>query len=372
MTAEPLPDWLEHYLCVPAWVLFKSLPENEILWVNESLARNMAKDRRWFVGRDAGEVWIDSRADSPGYDRRAVEENRVIDAISYGHDLNRRWRWLSARLTPVGKRRVLIICEDITARIRLAGLRLVLGRSVAGEPRGRFGESFARKLLEGATLEDLCASEGLQPAEVLGKLGRMVADQSAPGEGIRLPDTDACEPATVSHLPDWLGFYWDLPGPAIFLSYPELDVLWVNHFVLERNEVRQEDVVGMNVYDLWSAAEIESGIVRAMREHRCVDTLRQGQNLQGRQQWMFAHITPVGTDRILVLGENVTADIQLQALRLLLGLNPAGPDAPVKISDAFARLLLDGASVANICAALEMPADEVLGQAGLIMGNRAS
>jgi len=372
MTAEPLPDWLEHYLCVPAWVLFKSYPENQILWVNESLARNMEKDREWFIGRDGSEVWIDSRADAPGHDRRAIEENRVVDAISYGHDLNGKWRWLDARLTPVGKDRVLIICEDITARIRLAGLRLVLGRGLAGGPRGRFGESFARKLLEGATLEDLCAAENMQAAEVLGKLGRMVADQSTPGEGIHIPDTDTCEPATGADLPDWLGFYWDLPGPVIFISYPKLDALWVNHFVLERNDVRQEDVVGMNAYDVWSADEIESGIGRAMREHRCIDTLRQGQNLKGRQQWMFAHITPVGNDRVLVLGENVTADIQLQALRLLLGLNPTGSDAPVKVSDAFARLLLDGASVANICAALEMPPDEVLGQASLIMGDRAS
>jgi PAS domain S-box-containing protein len=370
-TAEALPDWLEHYLRVPAWVLYKSVPENQILWVNESIARDMGKGREWFVGRSASEVWMDSRAESPRQDQRAVDENRTIDAISFGRDLNGDWRWLDARLTPIGKRRVLIICDDITARIRLAGLRLVLGRGVAGEPRGRFGESFARRLLEGASLDEICAAEKMEPAEVLGKLGRIVAEQSPPGEGIPIP-APADASARDADLPDWLSFYSNLPGPAIFLTYPELTVLWVNHFVLERNGVRQEDVVGIDAHEVWADVKnLREVVDRAMHERRTIDTFSQGHNLRGRQQWTIVRTTPVNRDRLLLLGENVTADIQLQALRLLLGLNPAGSAAPAKISEAFARLLLDGASVANICAALELSPDEVLGQASLVMGDRA-
>jgi hypothetical protein len=368
MTIE-LPEWLEYYMQVPAWVLFKSVPENRIYWVNESLAESLDKDREWFVGKSISDIWTDSRIEVPGNDRRAVEENKVIDAVSEGRDVNGEWRWLDSRFTPVGKERVLIIIEDITARIKLAGLRLVLGRGLAGESRGDFGEEFAQHLLEGASLDSICKAEHAQPAEILAKLGRLVGESTEPPEGIKVPlpvDHDTAG----KDLPDWLDFYWTLPGPVVLLDYPPLTVLWVNQFILERNEMTMEQIVGIDGHQVWAnLSEWLSVVERTMRENRSIDSLQQTKNLRGRQQWMAVRTLPLGPERLLVLGDDVTAAIRLQALRLLLGLNPVGPAGPVTISDAFARLLLGGATVGNICAALELSQDQVLGQATMILGH---
>jgi hypothetical protein len=69
------------------------------------------------------------------------------------------------------------------------------------------------------------------------------------------------------------------------------------------------------------------------------------------------------------MGEDVTARIRVQALRLLLAIRDDAGEAPGGvIDDAFARLILDGASIANLCAALGLSESEVLGRLGAILG----
>ncbi len=362
-----LPEWLDHYLNVPSWVLYSDVVNDQVRWVNKRLAEDLEKPREWFVGRASTEIWSDSQERRAG--RRALEEKRSIDIIGDGRDLRGNWRWLDARLTPIDDTHLLIVCQDVTARIQLAGLRLVLGRGLAGKSQGQFSEDFARQLLEGASLEEICKARSMTSAEVLGKLGRLVGEQAEPDPGLNVPPPVEEPPTVVEGVPDWVQHYWDLPGPAGLLDYPALSVLWVNRQVLERNRMRLEDVVGLNAHDVWKdITDWPVVIDRTMGERRSLDFVHHGHNLRGEQQWLAVHTTPVGKDRILILAEDVTADIRLQALRLLLGLNPPKGDEAVEVSDAFARLLLDGASVANIAAALEMTGDEVRGQAGLLLG----
>lgn len=363
--AASLPDWLRHYVKVPAWVLYGTV--DHMMWVNERLAWDMGKPREWFVGRSSKEIWTDSQDRNAG--QLALAEHRSIDVIGDGRDLHGKWRWLDARLTPVDDEHLLIVCEDVTARIQLAGLRLILGRGLAAKSEGQFSEEFARQLLQGASLEEICNARSMTPADVLAKLGRLVGEQTDVESGVRVPPPVEDASAPGEGVPDWVEFYRDLPGPVVLLDYPALEVLWVNREVLERNRMRPDEVVGLSARDLWQDAPEWMEIVeRTMTERRSFDTVQQGQNLRGEQQWMAVHTTPLARDRLLVLSEDVTADIRLQALRLLLGLNPPGARPAAQISEAFARLLLDGATVANITTALEMSADEVRGQAGLILG----
>ncbi len=364
--SERLPDWLKHYLRVPAWVLFVEMPSERILWVNDRLAADLGERRPWFVGRAVGEIWTDSHKRRSGH--RAIEENRSIDVIGDGRDLRGTWRWLDARITPIAGNRLLVICQDISARIKLAGLRLVLGRSFSTETRESFSEDFARQLLEGASLEDICAQQKLEPTQVLAKLGKLVGEQDA-SAGLQLPPAVEAPPEDMPLVPAWVSHYWDLPGPTLLLDYPALTVQWVNRAVLERNQLRAEDVIGTDARAVWEDVPIWLSIIeRSMAEHRSIDAVHHGHSLRGKQQWMSVRTTPVSTSQILIFSEDVTADIRLQALRLLLGLNPDGAFGPAQISDAFARLLLSGASVANIAAALELSAEDVRGQAALLLG----
>ena len=363
---EELPNWLEHYLQVPAWVVYKSVPDDRMLWVNQRIAEDMGKPREWFVGRSDSEIW--TGGDEAKQGRRAVDEGRVIDVVGDGHDLRGTWRWLRARLTPVDRQHLLIVCQDITARIQLAGLRLVLGGDFAGTSQGDFSEGFARQLLEGASLQEICDAQSKKPTQVLAKLSRLVNGPRAPTDGIRVPPAIGPNAEVPPGVPEWIEYYWDLPVPAALLDYPDLGVLWVNRCVLERNEATQSEVIGLNGRAVWSdLGDWIATIDETMRQQRAIDSIQYGENLRGLQHWSAVRTTPLGADRVVLVSEDVTAEVQLQALRLLLGLNPASGAGPANISEAFARLLLDGASVENIAAALEMSREEVLGEAGLIL-----
>ena len=362
-----LPAWLDYYLHVPVWVLFSSFPEHRILWVNERVAEDNRRDREWFVGRAGAEVWPESSGGGH-LDAQAMAEGRAVDTIVDGRDLSGVMRWFDVRRTPIGTDRILHVLEDVTASIKLAGLRLVLGRGLAGESRTKLNESFARQLLEDTSLEDLSKGQGMKPADVLAKLTLVVSEHVHPAtEGPLRPSVDDALP--TEGLPDWVQHYRDLPLPVGLLDYPSLHVRWVNRIILERNKVQLEDVIGRHVEELVSEGpEWRPFCERAMAERGPIDTIQVGRNLSGEQRWVFLHLTPVGSDCILAMIEDVTAQLRLGALRLLLGLSPSGHDEVLDLDESFARLLLDGASVANLCAALEMSQSEVLGKLGLVLG----
>jgi hypothetical protein len=353
-----LPRWLNHYLHVPAWAMVRVAKDATILWVNERLAEDNRHHRRWFVGRKSTELW----PDSVGWrhlDFQAMEEKRPIDTVVDGRDLLGVPRWLDVRRTPIDDERLLLVFEDVSCRIRLAGLRLTLGERLAGESKTRLDQSFARQLLRGASLDELCQEQNKGRTEILAKLSLLVAEASHPKKtevGSPLPPS-----APSGDVPAWLQHYEDLPHPAALLEYPSLRVLWVNRRILENNRVSSSAVVGRSVDGIWSGARNwEPFDDEAMAEQRPFESVDAGRNLSGEQGWAAVRRIPVGPDRILVLGEDVTAQLRLHALRLLLNLQPRNKDTQPQISNAFAKLLLDGASVANLCAALEMPQSEVL------------
>ncbi len=365
---DALPDWIEHYREVPSWVLFVEIDPDRMLWVNDRLAGDLDKPREWFVGRTSQEIWTDSHERHTG--RQALAARRTIDVIGDGSDLQGRWRWLDARFTPVDDRHLLIVCQDITSRIKLSGLRLVLGYGFSDDAAGGFGEGFARKLIEGASLEEICAEEGAEPVEILGRLGRLIGDPQPASQALEIPPAVSEPPPAPAPIPDWVAQYWELPSLAILLDYPALTVLWVNRAILERNRLRGEDVVGRDADSVWhNVAEWRELIDRTMNTGQAIDTVHQGHNLTGKQQWLSVHTTPVGGDRLLILSEDITADVRLQALRLLLGIDPQeSANNEASISEAFARLLLEGASVANIAAGLGITAQEVRGRAATLLG----
>jgi len=363
--SHALPDWLEHYESVPDWVVYESVADRQILWVNQRFAADLGKPRDWFVGRHQKDVWTANVPTSSG--ERAVAEQRTIDAVSGGHDLAGNWRWLNARVTPVGTEHVLVVAQDITSRIQLEALRLVLGRDFGGEI-GDIDRDFAEQLLQGASLSELCKEHDQTTVQVLGKLSRLVAPDSVDSRGLRVRRPVDCRSESARGVPDWIHRYWDLPSPAVYLDYPKLWVLWVNQTVLERNETTLEQLVGLNGREVWSDVSGWLGkIDETMTTGQPCEFVHYGENLRGHHQWMAVQLTPVSRDRLLLLAEDVTSDIRLHALRLILGLSPTANSARGQLSEPFARLLLEGASANNIAAALEMTRDDVLGQAGLIL-----
>ncbi len=363
--SHALPNWLEHYESVPDWVLYESAADHRILWVNRRFAADLGKPREWFVDRCQDEVWTANAPRSDG--DRAIAEQRTIDAITGGHDLAGNWRWLHGRTTPVGTEHLLIVAQDITSRIQLEALRLVLGRDFGGEI-GDIDQDFAEQLLHGASLPELCKEHNQSAAQVLGKLSRLVAPGELDSRGLRVRRPIDCRSESARGVPEWIHRYWDLPSPAVYLDYPRLCVLWVNQAVLERNETTLEQLVGLNGREVWSdVSDWLAKIDEIMGTGQPCDLIHYGENLRGHHQWMGVQLTPVSTDRLLLLAEDVTSDIRLHALRLILGLSAPASSAKSHLSEPFARLLLEGASANNIAAALEMTRDDVLGQAGLIL-----
>jgi hypothetical protein len=131
-----------------------------------------------------------------------------------------------------------------------------------------------------------------------------------------------------------------------------------------------EAVVGRQAEEIWpDSASWRPTIDKAMRERRSLDSMQVGHNRRGEQHWIILHCTPMGPDAVLLMGEDITARIRVQALRLLLRVgDSAEQPSDSALNDAFARLMLDGASVTNLCAALELSESEVLGRLGAILG----
>lgn len=363
-----LPAWLDHYLPVPSWVMLRSVSEGRILWVNERLAADNERSREWFVGKRIDEVWPQTHA-WLHYDVQAMSEGDSADAIVDGHTLNGVFHWLDVRRTRIDRDRLLVVAHDVTAAIRLAALRLVLGKGISGSCKAKVDEQFAQQLLEGAPLEALSESQDMKREEVLANLALLVADQCHPS-----PPTPAVPriedgPSLGEKVPDCMRYYWDLPVPTGLVDYPSMRIRWVNRLILEHNRIEMEAVVGREVDEIWQdAASWKPSIENAMREKRSLSSIQVGRNLCGEQHWTILHCTPVGHDAVLLMGEDVTARIRVRALRLLLGIrDTAGQEAGGVIDDAFARLMLDGASVANLCAALGLSESEVLERLGAIL-----
>jgi hypothetical protein len=366
--ASPLPVWLDHYLSVPSWVMLRAMPGHRILWVNERLAEDNGRDRDWFVGKSIDEVWPETHA-WLHYDVQAIAEGGSVDTIVDGHTLNGVFHWLDVRRTRIDRERLLVVAHDVTAAIRLAALRLVLGKGISGSSKARVNEGFARQLLEGASLDALSDTQSMQRGEVLANLALLVADQCHPRSFVPAVPMIENAPSPSEGIPDCVRYYWDLPVPAGLLEYPSMRIRWVNRLILENNRMEMDAVVGRQAGEIWrDSAAWKPVIEKAMNGNTSLSSIQGGYNLRGEQHWIILHCTPMGSDAVLLMGEDITARIRVQALRLLLGMRNSGEEGAGAIDDAFARLMLDGASVANLCAALQLSESEALSQLGAILG----
>lgn len=364
-----LPDWLEHYLLLPVWAMVRSVENDRIQWVNDELAQANERPRDWFVGQTVVDVWPDS-VPWRHLDSQAVEQGRAVDTIVDGRDRAGVMRWFKAHRTPIDADLVLVVLDDITADLKLASMRLMLGRNVALESHTKLDQHFARQLLEGASLDELCDDNETKREEVRGTLALLVGEGIPPEIPWRNPPrprlADAEEPESLT-VPEWIRCYDDLPIPTGVITHALREVLWVNAILAENNRQPREALVGRKLEEIWSgAADLPSMTHRAMAKGQPMESIHVGRNLAGDQRWGLVRQIPMDHDLLLVCATDVTAKLRLHALRIILGLKPADNPAP-PVDEAFARLLLKGASLPNICAALELSAQTVLGNLSAMM-----
>ena len=362
MTA--LPSWLEHYRDLPAWVVLHA--GGRILWVNDRLAHDNETAPEWFVGKSIVDLWTLGQIEPIGDDAEH-EPDVIVDARDRAGVL----RWLQVHRTRVDSQSVLIVARDVTADLKLHGLRLLLGRSLATGSRARLDESLARHLLEGGSLDTICSTSGVERSAVLSQLALLVGEGTPPPEPTFVPPPLQPAVQPPADLPDWLQHYEDLPVLAAVLDHPELRVRWVNRLGLVDREVNA--VIGQPVAALLAdVRDLRALCDRAVAERRPVDGVGTLRTQTNQQHWMRWRTTPLSGVHILVVEDDVTAEIRLQALRLLLGVDAGAPqDATVPIDPTFAQLLLVGADVANLCAALELSERDVLSRIGRLVGAHA-
>jgi hypothetical protein len=356
-----LPDWLEHYRYLPAWVVLHD--HGRILWVNERVAQDNGAAAEWFVGRRITDLWT-----LGAIEPMAAGVDHLPDAVVDVRDRRGRLRWLLVHRTRVDAGSVLVVARDVTAELKLHGLRLLLGRTLATGSRAALDEALARQLLEGRSLDDICAARGTDRAAALSQLALLVA--AGPPE----PQPSFAPPPLHAHLPppgdlpDWLAHYEDLPVLAAVIDHPELRVRWANEHALAG--AAAESVIGRPLEELLAdARSLRRLCDRAIAERRAVDGIGAVRLRGDRLHWLVCRTTPLGGAHLLVVEDDVTAEIRLQALRLLLGVDAApARGAPPAIDSSFAQLLLAGADVANLCAGLELAESQVLSRIGELVG----
>ena len=84
-----------------------------------------------------------------------------------------------------------------------------------------------------------------------------------------------------------------------------------------------ETITGRKVGRIWADADdLERNASRAMAGGLAVDSVEVGRDLRGEQHWVVSRVTPIDPALVLVVEEDVTARLRLQALRVLTGLHP--------------------------------------------------
>jgi hypothetical protein len=356
-----LPSWLEHCRYLPAWVVLHD--HTQILWVNERLAHDNGKPAEWFVGKSMLELW--TLGEIEPMEEHAVHAPDVVVDL---RDRTGVLRWLQVHRTRIEGGAIFVVGRDVTADLKLHGLRLLLGRTLATGSRARLDEPLARQLLEGNSLDAICTTRGIDRAAAISQLALLVAEGPPPPEPSFVPPPLQPPIQPPSDLPDWLMHYEDLPVVAAVVEHPDLRVRWVNQHALGGQPA--EAVIGRPVDELLAdARDLHRLCDRAIAEQRPVDGVGAVRVRSNQQHWMVCRTTPLGGVHILVLEDDVTAEIRLQALRLLLGVDTA-PTAggAITIDPSFAQLLLAGADVANLCAALELSERDVLSRIGQLVG----
>jgi PAS domain S-box-containing protein len=179
---------------------------------------------------------------------------------------------------------------------------------------------------------------------------------------------------TASKFP-WLDPF-GASGSNIWLRDSESVLLWVNaHFVTSIGRPREE-LLGRKVADLFPAerrrtADITGKVIEERRAHEVIRSV----NLQDLTRWFEVNHAPVPPERtaghgwcVLANAIEITDQVQMAALRLLLGLRKRDTRKLDEDDERFVRLLLQGSSIRALSAALQMSVDEVTGRLSALAG----
>jgi hypothetical protein len=96
---------------------------------------------------------------------------------------------------------------------------------------------------------------------------------------------------------------------------------------------------------------------------------------EGETRWFQVHHEPVPPDRtaghgwcVLASGVDMTDEVQMAALRLLLGLRKRDTRKLDEGDERFVRLLLQGTTIRGISIALQMPVSQVTNRLSALAG----
>ena len=144
-------------------------------------------------------------------------------------------------------------------------------------------------------------------------------------------------------------------------------VRWVNCFAASITGI--DDPVGHFADEFFHAnGPATSELVReTLASGKPLKRLRAGVTAAGHYVVVQATQFPLDDGHVLGVSVDVTADLRLAAQRGMIG-SPVESRAAPKTSEAFLRLVLEGATVAEICAALELSADEVYAKLARLIG----
>ncbi|MFN8642619.1 MAG: PAS domain-containing protein [Candidatus Binatia bacterium] len=174
----------------------------------------------------------------------------------------------------------------------------------------------------------------------------------------------------------WLEPFDDSPA-ELYLKDRHNRYLWLNRQAARVAGVDRDAVIGRSPTELFPAAADTSPITATVvEERRAVEQMRS-YAIDGVSRWFDVRHTPVPPERtaghgwcVLVHAVDVTAQVQLAALNALVGLREREPRpiADEAQTVTFVRLLLHGAGVADLCAALDLNVDEATGRLAALAG----
>lgn len=169
---------------------------------------------------------------------------------------------------------------------------------------------------------------------------------------------------------------FETSASAIWLRDSASILLWVNApFVASVGRPR-EDLLGKKMAH-WvpterkRAAALTEEVIRSRTAHNVVRSVA----VKGEARWFQVHHAPVPPDRtaghgwcVLASAVEVTDQVQMAALRLMLGLRKRDARKLEDGDERFVRMLLQGTTIRGLCTALQMSVSQVTSRLSALAG----
>jgi PAS domain S-box-containing protein len=173
----------------------------------------------------------------------------------------------------------------------------------------------------------------------------------------------------------WLDPFEDAAS-EIWLRDPSCVLLWVNAAFAAASGHSREELIGTQVgHWLPASREPSAAITAKVLETRCGHNVIRSVPLNDVTRWFQVHHEPVAPERtaghgwcVLATAVEVTDQVQMAALRLLLGLRKRDVRKLAEDDEPFVRLLLQGTTIRGLSAALRMSVSDVTGKLSALAG----